>query len=184
MDGARHQLLAGARLTVDEYRGLEFGDLAYRAEQFEHLRAARDEIAKASLGLHPGRTDLARQSLVLAKEPFPLLGLAQKQDQLVRFEGLGQIIVRSSLHGFDGHVLAAESGHHDDGGIQVASANLIHEFHAATAGHAQVGDDDVVGQISQLKQGTVDGRHADRVVAFPLEQRLQHMTKVLFVIHH
>ena len=182
VDGAGDQLLAGARLAVDEHRGLELGDLAHGAEEVEHLPAARHQVAEPAFGLLPAGANLLVQRLVLAEEALALLGLAQQQHQLVGLEGLRNVVVGAALHGLDGDVAAAVGGHDHDGGVHVAPPDLVDQVHAALPGHAQVRDDDVVGVGPRAPGARFPRRHPDGLVALPLEQGLQHMPQVLLVI--
>ena len=64
----------------------------------------------------------------------------------------------------------------------MAPTNLVDEIHAALARHAQIRDDDLVGALGELAQGTLDRRHPYGLVTLSLEQGLQHMPQVLLVI--
>ena len=80
VDSARDQLLTRARLSPDQHRGLELGDLAYSTKQVEHLPAGRHQIPKSRIRLLPPGPNLSVQRLVLAEKPFTLFRLAQKQE--------------------------------------------------------------------------------------------------------
>jgi hypothetical protein len=150
MDGAGDEFLARPGLATDENGGLELGDLPYGPKEIQHLRTACHEIAEAGEGFLAPRANLFVQSLVLAEQPLALLGLAQEQNDLVGLEGLGDVVVRATLHSLDGDVPASVSGHHDDRGTQVSPPNFVDQVHAALPRHAQVGDDDVVGPVREL----------------------------------
>ena len=175
MDGAGDKLLARAGLAADENRGLEFRDLPYRPKEIQHLLTARHQVAEPSLGLLATGTNLFVQGLVLAKQPFALLGLAQKKNDLVGLEGLGDVVVGAAFHGLNGDVAAAIGGHHDHRGAKVALPDFVDQIHAALSRHAQIRDDDVVRSVGEFSQCPLDRRHPNGLIAFALEQCLQHM---------
>ncbi len=85
VDGARDELLADAALARDEHRGLEVGDLRDGPEDVEHLRALGED--RLELVLLP---DLLLERAVLAPQRLALLGLAQREHDLVGLEGLAR----------------------------------------------------------------------------------------------
>ena len=59
--------------------------------------------------------DLLLERAVLAAERLALLGLSQREDDLVRLEGLAHVVVGARLHRLEREVDVAVRAHHDDG---------------------------------------------------------------------
>ena len=110
VDGARHQLLAGAGLAGDEHRALRLGDQLGARDHVENRAAAADDAVVIELGVA-----LAQQVAQAGARPLILEGAAGQHQQLVDLERLLQVVARAELHRLDGALDAAVRGHHDDG---------------------------------------------------------------------
>ena len=126
--------------------------------------------------------DFLAQLPVLAPEQLALLGLAQRQYDLVRLEGLLHVVVRAGLHGVDRHVHVAVGAHHDDRRVVALSLQRGQQIEASHLGHAHVGQDHIGPKaIHQAERFLATGRGLYLVPIAP-EQGLKHDSQVLFVV--
>ena len=137
----RHQLLAGAGLAGDQHRA-----------RSPHAARAISSLTRSIGGLdadqradRAGRIDLALQEIDLARQLTALGRRSHPHQQLVAEERLLHEIDRAELHRLDRGVDGAEAGHDDERGIDAQIAQLPEDVEAGDAGHAHVGQDDVVG---------------------------------------
>ena len=138
VQGARGQLLAGARLADQQHAGAGRGDLADHLEHPLHGRRLADQPVQLVAAL-----DLVAQDDVLALQHPPLERALDHQPHLVHLERLGQVVVGAGLHGGDGGLGGGEGGHHDDLGVGVQLLGFRQHVQPAAVGHLEVGDDDV-----------------------------------------
>ena len=89
MDGARHHLLAGARLAGDEHRRRGGGHGLDELIERLHRRALADHGAKAET-----LVELLAQVGVLFLQPPLLAGAVDDVQQFVELEGLGDEVGR------------------------------------------------------------------------------------------
>ena len=87
--------------------------------------------------------DLLLERAVLAAQRLALLGLAQREDDLVRLERLAHVVVGARLHRLDGEVDVAVGAHHDDRRRVLLGLERAEQIEPAHARHAHVGEDDV-----------------------------------------
>jgi len=134
VQGAGHQLLAGAGLPGDQHRGVGMGQAADGAEHFLHGGGGR-------LRHHPAFVVLG---LAL---PFGAFGLGRflhgaldQRHRLVHVERLGQVVESAALKGGHGAVQVSERGHDDDRQAGMAFFQLAQQFKAVAAGHADIGN--------------------------------------------
>ena len=90
---------------------------------------------------------LLTQPRDLAGQQALFQGTAHHIDQALRCEGLGDEIVRTGAHAFDGQVDVAVAGDHDHGQVRVLLLAQAHEAEAIGLGQAHVGHDD--GDVAQ-----------------------------------
>jgi len=79
----------------------------------------------------------------LLSQPFALLCLPKGEDDFVRPERLGQIVVRAFLHRGDRRILAAVRAHDDDERTAAALAVFAQERQAVHFRHAHVAEHEV-----------------------------------------
>ena len=77
VDGARHQVLAGARLAGEQHGGVGLRDLLHHVEDALHRRARAEDLVEAVLALH-----LAPQIEVLGAQL--LVGLGERGARAAR----------------------------------------------------------------------------------------------------
>ena len=156
---ARHQLLAGAALAVDQHGEVgRRGALGHVDHALERLALA-DELLEAA-----GRLPLA-QHLDLLLEPPAVQRARHHHLELGHLERLGEEVVRAAGDGVHGDLPRAVGGHHDDGrlGRQVAAARDGVE--AVHVGQPHVEQDQVVGAGLELVEQRPRRRRHLRLVA-------------------
>ena len=114
------------------------GHLARHLERARHCRRAGDDVAVAEVGPH-----LLAEPPHLPPKLLPLLRLPEREEHLVGAKGLGQIVVRSRLHGLHREVEAPVGGHDQHERLATAGAVAPHELEAVHAGHAHVAEDEI-----------------------------------------
>ena len=87
--------------------------------------------------------DLLLERAVLAAERLALLGLAEREDDLVRLERLAHVVVGAGLHRLDREVDVAVRAHDDDRRRVLLGLERREEIEPAHLRHADVGEDDV-----------------------------------------
>jgi hypothetical protein len=66
-------------------------------------------------------------------------------DNLLDLERLEDVVVGTLLHGLDGGLDRAESGHDDGEHVEALLVDLLEQLQAAHSGHLQIADHQVVG---------------------------------------
>jgi hypothetical protein len=149
-----------------------------RVEHLAHPAAATDDVGE----LAAVRLQVLLEDAVLARQPRALDGVAQHAGHFVVLERLGDVVEGAALHRRQRRLDRREGGHHHDGQVLVHRPELAEHGQAVDARHHDVDDDGVervgAGQLEPLH--AVDGQ-AD-VVAFTLEQCLEHLAHHLLVV--
>ena len=109
MDRARHQLLAGAALALNQDRHVGLGHERQHREDLPHLRCAADDLLEPH-----GRLGLGRLPSVLHLEGLQIRAPVQHRLVLREVDGFGEIVERAQLHGAPGIRAVAVAGHDDD----------------------------------------------------------------------
>ena len=144
MDRARHQLLAGPTLTVNEHGGGAIGHLVHQGHHGPERRAHPDEVA---LGEEIVQAPLQRQ--VLGDQLPPLQRLADDTDELGALEGLGEEVHRPVLHRRHRLLHGAEGGEQDHVDVGHRRLDLAQQLEPGEARHAQVGEEQVHPALAQ-----------------------------------
>ena len=178
MDGARHQLLAGAALAQHQHRGIGGGHPVDQAQHLFHARAAGDDPLVAGL------VELGPHHHVLPHEPALLGRLADQDVELLDAGRLGQVVVGPELHGLDRGGDLLEAGHHDHLWRLREVLQLAQHLDALHVGHLHV-EQQHVGQIllELLQRGAAVGHPAHRV-ALPAQLADHQLAQVLLVVGH
>ena len=109
VDGAGHQLLAGAALALDEHGGAGVADRLHQLEDRAHLGRLADEVLELALD-----AELLLQDAGAVLQLLALERLGDGEAHLVDvLEGLGQVVVGAGLHRLDRRLHRGEGGHHD-----------------------------------------------------------------------
>ena len=155
------------------------GDAAGQLEEMAHGRALGDDVI-----LDLPRAERRAQRLHLAAEPFALLDLAQRQQDLVRAERLVEIVVGAFTHRRDRGVLGAVGAHHQQNRLATGGAVGTEELQAVHARHAHVGEDDIRLDLRRARQRTPSvslGRH---LVTGLGEQESQRLPETRIVVNY
>ena len=109
VNGACDHFLAGAAFPGDQDGRVVRRDPRDERQRLPHRATGDDQspLRRPDGQLRPEPRDLQPQ-------PLALLGLAQRQDDFVGAEGLGEIVVGTLFHRGNGRVFAAVGTHHDD----------------------------------------------------------------------
>ncbi len=154
INGAGDQFLARARFAPNEDRD---GPGGHAADFLAHVlhRAARANQGGAALDWR------VRQSHRFTHQAARIHGALQQAQELPHLEGLLQIIVSAEFGGFDGGLDRAVRGHQHHGQVGLSLVKLPHEFQAAQAGQAQVGQHHVtlvfIGAAQAFVAAIADG---------------------------
>ena len=136
VDGARHQLLAGAAFAGDENRRAARRRLHDQVEHLAHARAAADDAGE----LLRLRLQALAQRGVLGHQLPPLHGVAHHDHHLVVLERLGDVVEGAALHRRDRRLDRREGRHHHDRQVLVDLLQLLERRDAVDARHHHVHD--------------------------------------------
>ena len=178
MDGAGDQLFAGAALAADDDGAVGGGDGADGLLEPAHGLALADEIVERVV-----LRGVALEGGVLLAQ----LGAVQGQGGGAQhiFEEFGtfaDVVEGSGVEGLDGNFGVIDGGDDDDHGVGRDAARVLEDFHAGDAGHAHVGDDNVVESGVKLAAGLLARGHRLDAVSLVLERDLQHLADGALII--
>ena len=91
-----------------------------------------------SLQLYPELLDLGSQ-LLIVEEP------THREEDVVQFKGLRDIVEGTQLDRLDGGVRGAVSGHQQNWDLEILLAQLLHDFDPIPFGHPEVHDQEIRG---------------------------------------
>jgi hypothetical protein len=148
VDGARHQLLAGAALTLDEHGGRRRRHLLD-----EHHHAAEGRAATDDRALAQQVVQALLQHLVPLDQLAALERLVDQLEQLLAAEGLGEEVVGAVLHRLHRLLDGAEGGEEDDVHVGRDGLGRPQQLEPGEAGHLEVGDDEVDRPVLQALEG-------------------------------
>ena len=177
MQRARDELLARPALAGDEHRGLEVGDLGDGAEDVLHRLALRQNRLELMLF-----ANLFAQRAVFASECLALFGLAQREHDLVVFEGLLHVVVSARLDRLERVVDVAVGAHDDDRRFVTFGLERRQQIEAAHFGHAHVGEHHVGTERVHQRERLFTALGGLDFVPLSLQQRAQDDPLVLFVV--
>ncbi len=174
VDLPRHDLLARPAFPRDEHGALRRSDA--RDERPHRFDGARTADQPRGPRFRP-RLRFERVVALAVGHRRPYL-----PDQLVRVEGLDEIIVGSRLYRANGVGNLAQGGDHDDGRPYPLGHDPFQERLAAHARHAKVEDDGVEGlreKFTLAFEAVGGGRHLD---AFESEELLDGIADILLIV--
>ena len=137
VEGARHQLLAGAGLAVDQDRRGSGRGLLDEPVDLLHGRAAADEPAQA-----PHVLDPPPQDRDLVEGPAALERLLDEQPQAVEVHRLGEVVVGALAHRAHRGVHGGPAGQDDDGKPGHLLLQRGQQAQPVHVRHHEVGDDE------------------------------------------
>jgi len=174
LDGARDQLLADARLTLDQHGDVGGGGALAERDDALHRLAANDEIVEGQrpLDLLLDAADLARERLDAER------GLDGDLEPLGR-GGLDDEIGRARAHRADGRIDRTVRGLDDDRGDARPLREPLEDGHAVDARHHEVeqheADRAAVRPLEDL-DGLLAGIGGSGLEALPLDHLFQDAT--------
>ena len=178
MERARHQLLAGAALAVDQDGRPARRRLHDQVEDLLHPRAAADDLAEAVGVL----LQVLAQHAILGDQPPLRERVADDGEHFVVLERLGDVVERAALHRGDGALDRRERRDHQDRQLVVDLLQLVERRHAVHARHHDVDDGGVegdgAGELEAL--GGVGGEAHG--VALARQQRFEDLAHDLLVV--
>jgi len=155
IDGAGHQLLAGPTFARDEDGHVLGGNLPDKLINLLHPPMPADDLHHSPRGRRrTGKQAGKRHQLLHSAVNFERI--CSNALQFLPIKGLGQIVVGSQLHGFDGGVGGAVGGHDDHGSLDLRSSHLTQRIQAVQTGHFVVEQD----QIERFPGDQIQGRLA------------------------
>ena len=168
MDGPRQELLADARLAVDQHGGVEVDDGPGQLEHLPHaLTLGHDPVEAELLLVPPDARALGAAQLL------QLDGVPDDEDGLGEVEGLEQIVDGAQAERLHRGLDRGVGRHHDHRDVGMTALDLPHHLDAVHLGQALVGDDEVEVLVAQpLQRGLAAGDRAD-LVALGLKRPLQ-----------
>ena len=133
MNGARHQLFAGATFAGDKHRMRAAGRFANEAIQLLHLRRTADDVAKALFGF-----DLLPQHAILGCQFYVTRYPLQQEPKFIEIKGLGHVVIGAITHGLHRRLHGGVAGDHNHLGAGPAPPDLFEHFNSAGARKAQI----------------------------------------------
>ena len=175
---ARHELLAGAALALNQNRRSAGRRLDDQVEHLPHPRAPADDVREVVVPAVP----LLQQLAVLAHQPPPLHRVAHDDEDFVVLERLGDVVEGAGLHRGNRALDRGVGRDDDDRQVLVDPLQLVERGDAVEPRHHDVDDRRVERQRArQLEPFGAGGRQA-HVVAFAGQQRLENLAHDLFVV--
>jgi len=144
-----------------------------------HGGALRDEVAEPVLLLQGQAQDgvLAHQALLRDH-------LLHEERELLRVEGLHQVVEGAELHGRDRGVHRGVGGHHDHGRLRLELARLLQDLEPVHAGHLEVHQHDVPALALHLLDGAAPVGSGGDLEAVLLQPPAQGFPDDLLVVDH
>ena len=179
VDGFRRELLAGARLAADQHGRVRAGRLEDR-----RIRLAQ---AAVSTDHHPPRaraSQLAPERGVLLDQPRVLDGPPHEELDLVRLEGLRDVVEGALLHSFHGG--RDRPVRSDDYDRHRPASRLGHAFQQVDATHPrhlQVGDHHVGSAGGDLGQSVGAAGEGAHIIARPAKRLGEGVPHQLLVVN-
>ena len=132
VNGARHDVLAGAALAADQHAGARRRDAADQLEGPPHVGRAADEQAEA-----PGGVPLGLQALDFLGELPRVRDVPENRPQAIDVDRLGQVVGDAAAQRFDdrGHRRVAGDQHHRG---RADAFDAVEQGHAAAVGEVEV----------------------------------------------
>jgi hypothetical protein len=178
VDGPGQQLLADARLPVEQDRRLQ---LRHRRQQLVHLlhgpgAAADDVRQREPLAV------AAQRGAAGGPQLLELDGVAHHHEHLGGVERLDQVVGRPEAHGLHGRLDRAVGRHHDDGLVGMLALHAPHQLDAVHAGQALVGQHEVGVLGLEEVDGLLPAGRRHHLVARHLQGALQRAQEDLVVL--
>ena len=174
------QLLARAAFPQDEHGGVSGGHAADQLAQLVHVGRLADDLLHL-VGLGDGGAQVG----VVLQQPVAFGATGHRVQQFLRRKGLGQIIHRAGLDGFDRQFRRGVGGDHQERRIGPLFAGQRQKLVAAhPAAQSGVGDDHEKLLLLQGAQGLLGRFRQAQIVTFPGKNRAQGQAHVFVVIYH
>src|SRR5207247_944660 len=163
VDGARHQLLAGAGLALDQHGRVEGGYARDQLVELHHLGGLADQV------LEPiGRAKRLPVVAVLTGQASRLERATDDHDDLLHPERLGQVVIRAGAHRLDRGLDAGERREDHDRQLRLDGAQALEDREPIEVGHAEVDERQVEGlALRQAHARFAAGGQADAVALPP-----------------
>src|SRR6266446_6808701 len=137
MNGARHELLARARLAGEKHGGRAGRREVDQPVDLLHGGADSEQRSEA-----PALLELAAEQRHFFLDLRPLHRLVQHHAQALRVDRLGQIVVGAVPHRGDRGLDRGMAGQENDHRVRIELGQRLEESETIEAGHLEVGDDD------------------------------------------
>ena len=147
MNSTGDQFLAGAALTLQQYRTFRLGDSGNGFVDGHHGRAASHEIIEPVAAFQ-----LVTQDLVLPGEIFVFQCTAGDKAYLVDDERFAEIIEGACLDAVDGGLQGTVRGHQNHRHVVLLGAQLLEERQPVHVRHMDITHDEVRGALPDLLQ--------------------------------
>ncbi|GBD29002.1 hypothetical protein HRbin32_00086 [bacterium HR32] len=179
VDGPGEDLLARARLPVDEDRGVRGRHRRGHPQHLLHLRGRAHDALELE-----ARPQLLVQLAVLLPELLVLQGAADLDHQLVLLEGLGDVVEGAVPHRLHGHLQGGVPGDDHHHRARVLPPDLPQDLHAVLLRdpHVQQHQVELPGAgLAQARGAVGGGLDLEPLLAQDLAQEVP---DVLLVVHH
>ena len=158
VQGAHHQLLAGAALALHQDRGLRRGHPPHLCADGPQGAADADDVVEGV-----ALVQLLAQGGDLAPQPAPLQGAAHQGEQLVVVEGFLQVVEGPLLDGAHRRGDAAVGGHHHHLAVPSPGAQAGHRLETVPTRKGEVHQHEVGRILGDGAQTGLAGLHRPRV---------------------
>ena len=177
---ARHDLLAGARLALQQHRARHLPDPAHHRAQLLDRGRVPDQADR--IRRQPGQ--LAPQHEVLARQPRALEAALDRVEDLVDAEGLEDEVRCAAAQRVDRSLHVGEGGDQDHVAGVAVLAQLVQPFDAGLARQRDVEDQQVEMQARHQRRGVLGIARGLHHAAAAGERALEEVAHALLVVHH
>jgi len=178
VDGAGGQLLSSAALAPDQHRR---GRARHPLDGPEHL--AHDVAATHQIADPGALIELVGKADHLPRKGSVLQVVLDLDAQRVGLEGLGHVVRRAPLHGFDGCGDGTGRSEDDHGRCVDSLLQLREELETIASRHHQIENHQIRRCLGEGAQAGLDTVRSDDLAVL-LEEHAQGLAHPRFVVHH
>ena len=177
VNAARDELLAGARLAVDEDRRIALADAADELVDPAHCARLADDLLRRRLAV-----DRLAKALHLVREATVLDGARHREEEELRVDRLRDEVVGADADRADGRLEAALPRDHDDRHVRPRAEHALAQVEAAHLRHLEIREHHVEVLLGdEVERALRVGRRRDLEAMLP-ERHLEQVAGLLLVV--